>query len=477
MSRAVANRGERTRARSSGGWANGFVHVVVGTELQALDLVGRVVAGGQHDRRRRRNARIWRRSTPEAVEVREARVEEDDVRRSSFRPTSSAALTGASLRSRPCRASGAKPRRTDSTTSGASSSTRISWLVIVRPGRTWPERAPGAPADFRLRSRRREPARSRGQSGRPRPVPRPSLSDRSARRRTVRRAAPGPRRSIPTPASRTTRDALRPADLGSTVAPGARTSARSTGLRKRVLRKPAAIPVDGTRMAGRVHHEGLAGLGEEGRDGRGRLASELRCIEAAPLERDPALSEAGEVEQVGDEALHSIRVPFDREQQLAPLLIGRLAGRVEEEPARGPYRGQRRPELMGDGCEQVRSEPLERIQATTDRSRRERRSAPPLQPRVERTLARPAGIRFGRPRASPRSARVPEERGCDVRGGSSPTSRSRGSRSSPGVAPSPSSASVALGNAIRGSAVASDASGVSNVMITQNTAGPPRPRS
>ena len=156
------------------------------------------------------------------------------------------------------------------------------------------------------------------------------------------------------------------------------------------------------------------------------LAGEFRRIEAAPLEPDPALAEAGEVEQIGHQALHPIRVPLDRDEQLTPLLVGRLARRVQEEPARGSHDGQRRPELVGEGREQVRSEPLQRIKAATDRAGRERRRGH-LFAQGRSDEARPVGPGSGDP-SEPQVGEVPEERGGDVRGGLEPRVAQSGSQ-------------------------------------------------
>ena len=79
-----------------------------------------------------------------------------------------------------------------------------------------------------------------------------------------------------------------------------------------------------TRIGARRHVEldRLVALGRQGRDRGDRPAGQRRRVEAAQLEDDLARPEAGDLEDVADDALHAVGVALDRPQQRVDLAGG-----------------------------------------------------------------------------------------------------------------------------------------------------------
>jgi hypothetical protein len=73
-------------------------------------------------------------------------------------------------------------------------------------------------------------------------------------------------------------------------------------------------------------------------------------------------TEAREVEQLGQEALHPIGAAADGAEQLLTLVGAGHDARVEEQADAGTNRRQRRAQLVADGREQLASKPFELLQ-------------------------------------------------------------------------------------------------------------------
>ena len=196
------------------------------------------------------------------------------------------------------------------------------------------------------------------------PDPPESLADvknRSKSRARSSGAMPGPRSSTVQTTSLAV-DGQRQTDRGAL-------RRELDGVRQQVeqgLFEAPTVAVHPDRAVGQPEVEALfAGL-EQARQRRAGLASQADAVEAPRLERQRPGAEAGEVEHVGHQALHALGAPRDPLQELC---AGGLVGadtRIAEETDGRSDRGQRRPQLMGNGGQQVRPEPLQRLELGLD---------------------------------------------------------------------------------------------------------------
>ena len=151
--------------------------------------------------------------------------------------------------------------------------------------------------------------------------------------------------------------------LGSTLTSTARPAWREllgvgNEIDERLLEAPV-VAEDPHRRARRFELDSLLGRVGERRDRGDRGRRQVARVEAAQLELDRACPEARQIENVADHALHAQRVAIDRRQQRPALaLVGLMLGILEQADAR-PNRGQRRPQLVRDGRQQVGPQLLE----------------------------------------------------------------------------------------------------------------------
>ena len=122
---------------------------------------------------------------------------------------------------------------------------------------------------------------------------------------------------------------------------------RSTGHR----RHPAG-PAGGAGRAARRH----------GGQGCRDVPQHVARVEAGAVQLERARAQARQVQQLGEQRLHPIRAAADGGQQLLALRGARRQAGIEQHPRARPYRGQRGPQLMADGGQQLCPEPLQLLQ-------------------------------------------------------------------------------------------------------------------